>query len=34
MKIQEVIDAVKAYSNVETRGRKIDDTTPRYKVLF
>jgi putative NIF3 family GTP cyclohydrolase 1 type 2 len=34
MKIQEVIDAVKAYSKGETRGRKIDDTTTRDKVLY
>ncbi len=34
MTIQEVIDAVKAYSKGERQGKKIDDATTRDKVLY
>ena len=34
MTIQEVIDAVKAYSKGERNGKKIDDETTRDKVLY
>ncbi len=34
MTIQEVIDAVKAYSKGERMGKKIDDATTRDKVLY